>query len=95
MLPNKLPANWIDFSQFKEKFQKVPVEEFPNKVKQKIEKPSVTVQIVTFNHASFIKDALEGVLMQKTNFPFEIILGDDESQDGTREICIEYAKNYP
>ena len=95
MLPNKLPANWIDFSQFKEKFQKVPVEEFPNKVKQKIEIPYVTVQIITYNHASFIKDALEGVIMQKTNFPFEIILGDDESQDGTREICIEYAKNYP
>jgi glycosyltransferase involved in cell wall biosynthesis len=95
MLPNKLPENWIDFSQFKEKFRKVPVEEFPNKVKQKIKNPSVTVQIVTYNHVSFIKDALEGVLMQKTNFQFEIILGDDESQDGTREICIEYAKKYP
>ena len=33
--------------------------------------------------------------MQKTNFPFEIILGEDESTDGTREICIEYANKYP
>lgn len=33
--------------------------------------------------------------MQKTDFPFEIIIGEDESMDGTREICIEYASKYP
>ncbi|GGH46038.1 hypothetical protein GCM10011364_19930 [Mangrovimonas yunxiaonensis] len=33
--------------------------------------------------------------MQETTFPFEIILGEDESTDGTREICIDYANNYP
>lgn len=33
--------------------------------------------------------------MQKTDFPFEILLGEDASTDGTREICIEYANKYP
>ena len=32
--------------------------------------------------------------MQNTSFPIEIILGEDESTDGTREICIDYAKNH-
>ena len=33
--------------------------------------------------------------MQKTSFPFEIIIGEDESADGTREICIDYANKHP
>ncbi|MFW6272217.1 MAG: glycosyltransferase [bacterium] len=38
---------------------------------------------------------MDGILMQKTEFPFEILLGEDASTDGTREICIEYADKYP
>ena len=58
-------------------------------------RPLVSVCIVTFQHARFIAQAVEGALMQKTNFPVEILIGEDESTDGTREICLDYAKRYP
>src|ERR1044071_8468227 len=53
--------------------------------------PLVSVCIQTYQHAPFIKDCLESVLAQKTNFPFEIIVGEDDSTDGTRDICRQYA----
>jgi glycosyltransferase involved in cell wall biosynthesis len=56
--------------------------------------PIVSVCVQTYQHASYIRDALDGILMQKTDFAFEILLGEDESTDGTREICIEYAEKY-
>ena len=49
-------------------------------------KPLVSICCITYNHAPYIRDALEGFLMQKTNFPFEIIIHDDASTDGTVEI---------
>lgn len=57
--------------------------------------PLVSVCIQTYQHAPFIAECLESVLAQKTDFPFEIILGEDESDDGTRELCIEYAEKHP
>jgi glycosyltransferase involved in cell wall biosynthesis len=57
--------------------------------------PLVSVSIVTYNHKEYIKQCLDGVLMQQTNFDYEIILGEDESNDGTREICKDYANRFP
>ena len=57
--------------------------------------PLVSVTVATYQHAPFIKDCLDGILMQKTDFPFEIIIGEDESSDGTRDICKKYAERYP
>jgi glycosyltransferase involved in cell wall biosynthesis len=57
--------------------------------------PVVSVTVATYQHANFIKECLEGILMQKTDFPFEVILGEDGSIDGTQEICKEYAEKYP
>ncbi|MBU3822747.1 glycosyltransferase [Flavobacteriaceae bacterium XHP0103] len=57
--------------------------------------PLVSISVVTYNHKDYIEQCLEGILMQQTTFPFEIILGEDESNDGTRDICIDYAKKYP
>ncbi len=57
--------------------------------------PLVSVNTITFNHAPYIRTCIEGALMQKTNFPFEIVIGEDCSTDGTREIVFEYANNYP
>ena len=74
------------------KLQKVPVEHYPNKVP---EKPLVSVCVQTYQHADFIKQCLDSILMQQTNFDFEILLGEDESTDGTKEICIEYAEKHP
>ena len=77
---------------FLEKYEKVPVREYTNNV---AENPVVSVCLTTYNHVDFIKASLEGILMQHTKFPFEILVGEDESSDGTREICLEYAQKYP
>jgi glycosyltransferase involved in cell wall biosynthesis len=57
--------------------------------------PLVSVVVATYQHVAFIRDCLEGILMQKVNFSIEIIVGEDESTDGTRAICIDYAEKYP
>jgi glycosyltransferase involved in cell wall biosynthesis len=55
----------------------------------------VTCRVSTFQQAAVIRQCLDGILMQITDFPVEILIGEDESTDGTREICIEYAQQYP
>ncbi len=85
----------LDFEDFKERYRKVPVEEYPNNVLESVPEPMVSIHVSTYQHADFIRDCLEGVLMQETDFPMEIIIGEDESDDGTREICKEYADRYP
>lgn len=57
--------------------------------------PLVSVSMITYQHASYIKEALDSVLMQKVDFPYEICLGEDGSTDGTRDICIDYARRHP
>lgn len=57
--------------------------------------PLVSIICVTYNHENYISQALDSFLMQKTTFPFEIILGEDCSTDKTREICIAYWKKHP
>ena len=69
------------------------VEEYENNVAEN--DVLVSVIIMAFNHEKYILKSLESVLNQKTNFTFEIILGEDESSDKTREICIGFAKKYP
>ena len=55
----------------------------------------LSVLIPTYNHEKFIAKAIEGALAQETNFKFEILIGEDESEDGTREICKYYADQNP
>ncbi len=57
--------------------------------------PLVSIMMITYNHASFIAQAIEGVLQQKANFLFELVIGEDCSTDGTREIVFQYQKKYP
>lgn len=57
--------------------------------------PVVSVEMITYNHEPYIRQAIEGVMMQQTDFEFELIIGEDCSQDKTREICFEYQKKYP
>ena len=73
-----------------------PDEEYLGREKEvnKIE-PLVSVCTATYQHAEYIEECIEGILIQKTDFPFEIIIGEDESDDGTREICKNYAEKYP
>lgn len=58
-------------------------------------KPKVSILCITYNHGAYIRDALDGFVMQKTNFPFEVLIHDDASTDDTADIIREYAAKYP
>lgn len=55
----------------------------------------VTIRCVTYNHEPYLRQCLDGFVMQKTNFAFEAIVHDDASTDGTAAIVKEYAEKYP
>lgn len=57
--------------------------------------PLVSVCCITYNHAPYISQCVDGFLMQKTSFPYEIIINDDCSTDGSVAIIKEYAEKYP
>ncbi len=57
--------------------------------------PKVSVCVITYNHVRFIGDCLRSVVEQETNFPFEVVVADDCSTDGTSEIVDDYARRYP
>lgn len=57
--------------------------------------PLVSVCMITYNHQDFIRQALDSILVQKTDFPFEIVIGDDGSRDQTDKICAEYVQKHP
>lgn len=55
----------------------------------------VSVWMITFNHEKYIRKALDSILMQKVNFDYEIVIGEDCSTDQTRSIVMEYHRKYP
>ena len=57
--------------------------------------PLLSVCLITYNHVKYIRAAIDSVLMQKVDFPWELIIADDFSTDGTREIVLEYKEKYP
>jgi glycosyltransferase involved in cell wall biosynthesis len=57
--------------------------------------PLVSVLIISYNHEKYIRQAIEGCLMQQTSFPYEIIIHDDASTDSSAKIIQEYADKYP
>lgn len=77
---------------FIEKYQKAPVDERAN---QAPSHPKVSVCVQTYQHAAYIAQCIESILMQKTDFDIEILIGEDDSSDGTREICEQYAYSWP
>lgn len=58
-------------------------------------KPLVSICCVTYNHKDYLAQAIDSFLMQETLFPFEVILHDDASTDGTTAIVRQYEKNFP
>jgi glycosyltransferase involved in cell wall biosynthesis len=58
-------------------------------------RPLVTVICTSYNHEKFIKECLDGFVIQQTNFPFEVIVHDDASTDNTQQIVKEYESEYP
>lgn len=61
----------------------------------KLENSLVSICCLTFNHEIYLKQCLDGFISQKTNFKYEIIIHDDASTDGTKEIIEEYTSQYP
>lgn len=57
--------------------------------------PLVTICCITYNHAAYIRECLNGFLMQETNFKFEVVIHDDASTDETQGIIKEYCEKYP
>ncbi len=83
----------MTFEEFLDRYQKAPVEEYGTYTGPV--NPLLSVHVHTYNHAPYIDKCLKGILAQKTTFDFEICIGDDESGDGTTEICKWYADKYP
>ena len=58
-------------------------------------RPKVSVRMITYNHEPFIARAIESVLMQKTDFDVELVIGEDCSTDGTARIVAGYERRFP
>lgn len=59
------------------------------------QKPLVSIICESYNHGKYLRDCLEGFVMQKTSFPFEILIHDDASTDNSQAIIKEYSEKYP
>ena len=55
----------------------------------------LSVFVVTYNQEKYIRQCLDSILMQKVDFDYEVVIGEDHGTDGTRVICEEYAAKYP
>lgn len=71
---------------------KIPVIELANRC---ADRPTVSIIMLTYNHEDFIEKAINGVINQKTDFSFELIIGEDHSTDNTRSICERKALEHP
>lgn len=58
-------------------------------------RPKLSIVVLTFYHEKYIRQALESVFMQKVDFDYEVLVGDDASGDGTQEIIREFSEKYP
>lgn len=58
-------------------------------------KPLVSVCLITYNHSKYIRQAIDSILMQQVDFGWELVIADDFSTDGTREILQEYKNKHP
>ena len=58
-------------------------------------RPKVSVVLLTYNHEKWITQAVESVLMQETDFDYELTIVEDRSSDGTRDMVIDFQKRFP
>ncbi len=58
-------------------------------------KPAVSVAVITYNMRRYLPQLLDSILMQKTNFAYEIVVDDDHSPDDSRQLLLEYQQRYP
>jgi glycosyltransferase involved in cell wall biosynthesis len=57
--------------------------------------PLVSVLVTPYNQIAYLRQTLDSILAQVCRFDFEIVIGEDCSTDGTRELCLEYAAAWP
>lgn len=57
--------------------------------------PLVSVLMTAYNHEPYIRKAIESIITQKTDFPFELIIGEDCSTDATRAIVLDFQRKFP
>jgi len=70
-------------------------EESPQAMPQDPDLPLVSIICITYNQVRYIEQTLDSMLAQRTTFPFEVLVGDDCSTDGTADIIAEYAARDP
>lgn len=68
--------------------------EVPNEVVQRMPSPLVSVYTITYNHGPYIRQCIESILKQQTTFAFEYIIGEDCSNDETRELVFDLARKH-
>ncbi|HEU5123464.1 MAG TPA: glycosyltransferase [Verrucomicrobiae bacterium] len=57
--------------------------------------PFLSVLMITYNHRPYLEKAVQGVLTQKADFPFELLIAEDWSKDGTRDLAFELQRRHP
>lgn len=57
--------------------------------------PLVSVLMIVYNHEAYLAEAIEGIVGQRCGFPFELIIGEDGSGDGSLQIALDYQRQYP
>lgn len=60
-----------------------------------VKQPLVSVLMITYNHGPYLAQAIEGVVSQQCDFPFELIIGEDASKDDSRSVALDYQRRYP
>lgn len=60
-----------------------------------VKDPLVSIRVLVYNAEKYLRKCLDGIVMQKVNFPYEVIIGEDCSTDKSREICLEYQHKHP
>jgi len=56
--------------------------------------PTVSIFMMVYNHGEFLEDALKGILFQKCSFDFEIVIGEDKSQDNSKKILLDFSERF-
>jgi len=79
---------------FADQIGQIPAEEWSSPL-QLVAAPAVSVLMLTYNHCGYIEQAVASVLAQRSEQPFELLIGDDGSSDGTVELCKQLQSQYP
>ena len=60
-----------------------------------VAQPLVSVLMIAYNQEAYLAEAIESIVTQRCDFPFELIIGDDSSTDGTLRVALEFQQRYP